>query len=163
MQNRPPVGHDDPTWPGYATPQPQQRVQLGWRPISPSTQPTQSISPPSTYQQPPQGVRYPIRPSFATVSRSLSSLSQLVSVVLALIEGLLIMRIVLLLLAANPDAGFSSWIYGLSAPLVAPFQGVFPSIGGWGHLLDMSAILAIVVYAIIARVAETVLRLLARL
>jgi uncharacterized protein YggT (Ycf19 family) len=106
-----------------------------------------------------------MRQSYAFVSRSLYGVAQLVSLALVIVEGLLIVRIALLLLAANPDAGFSSWIYGLTAPLVAPFQGVFPSIGSGGQsiVLDTAAILAMIVYAILARIVEAVLRLFARL
>src|SRR5262249_49984081 len=144
-------------------------------PVSPPRQPMQAIPPVQPgyqqyqpyqqYQQPPRGVRYPMRESYAFVSRSLSGVAQFVSLALALVEGLLIIRIVLLVLAANPDAGFSSWIYGLTAPLVAPFQGVFPAVGsgGQGSVLDTAAILAMIVYAIAARVVEVVLRLFARL
>lgn len=163
MHNRPQVGPDDPTWPGYATPQPQQQ------PGQPASPPAQYVHPmppaPPTYQQPPRGARYPMRQSYAFVSRGLYGVAQLVSLALVIVEGLLIVRIALLLLAANPDAGFSSWIYGLTTPLVAPFQGVFPSIGGDGQgiVLDTAAILAMVVYAILARVVEAIMRLFARL
>ncbi len=160
MHNRPQVGPDEPTWPGYATPQPQQQ------PGQPAPSPAQYVHPrPPTYQQSSRGARYPIRQSYAFVSRGLYGVAQLVSLALVIVEGLLIVRIALLLLAANPDAGFSSWIYGLTAPLVAPFQGVFPSIGGDGQgiVLDTAAILAMVVYAILARIVEAIMRLLARL
>src|SRR5260221_9483723 len=87
-----------------------------------------------------------MRQSYAFVSRGLYGVAQLVSLALVIVEGLLIVRIALLLLAANPDAGFSSWIYGFTAPLVAPFQGVFPSIGGDGQgiLLGTAGTLAMV-------------------
>lgn len=104
-----------------------------------------------------------MRYSFA-LSRGLYGMAQLVSLALAIVEGLLLVRIVLELLGANPDAGFSSWIYGLTGPLVSPFQGVFsPVTFGQGNALDTVAILAIVVYAIAARVLEAIIRLLARM
>ena len=153
MHERPRVGPDEPTWPDHATSQPQ-----------PWLQPSQAMPPvPPPYPQSPRGARYVIHPSAAIVARSLYSVARLVPLALAIVEGLLLVRIVLLLLAANPDAGFSSWIYALTAPLVAPFQGVFPSASpGQGHVLDMTAILAIVVYAIAARVVGAVVRAFAR-
>ncbi len=105
-----------------------------------------------------------MRQSYALVSRSLFGIAQLVSLATAIIEGVLLVRIVLLFLAANPDAGFSSWIYGLTAPLVAPFQGVFPNVvGSQGNVIDAAAILAMIVYAIAARIVEAIIRGLARL
>jgi uncharacterized protein YggT (Ycf19 family) len=141
----PPVGNDDPTWPGYTPPQPQ-----------PSP-----VRPPVVRQMPMY--RAP-RNSFLSVSRVTRSAAQLIALALTIIEALLLVRIVLLLLAANPDAPFSSFIYGLTAPLVAPFQGVFPdAVSGLGFTVDVAAILAMIVYAILARLVEAVVGLLARL
>jgi uncharacterized protein YggT (Ycf19 family) len=90
-------------------------------------------------------------------------MQQLIGLALGIVEALLLVRIVLLLLAANPDAAFSSWIYGWTAPLVAPFQGVFPNAAGsQGTVLDVAAILAMIVYALLARVVEAAIRILAR-
>lgn len=105
-----------------------------------------------------------MRQSYAFVSRSLYGLAQLVGLAVGIVEALLLVRIVLLFLAANPDAGFSSWVYSLTAPLVVPFQGVFPDVAGsQGHVVDVAAILAIVVYAIAARLVEAIIRGLARI
>src|SRR5690242_2964804 len=105
MHNRPQVGSDEPTWPGHAAP-PQ-----------PWPQPSQAIPP--QYPPSPRGAHDAWRPSAATVTRSFYRVARLVPLALAIVEGLLLVRIVLLLLAANPGAGFSSWIYALTAPLVA--------------------------------------------
>lgn len=149
MHNRPQVGSDEPTWPGRATP-PQ-----------PWPQPSQAMAPP--YSQSPRGASSAWRPSAAIIARGVYRVVRLVPIALAIVEGLLLVRIVLLLFAANPEAGFSSWIYALTAPLVAPFHGVFPgSSPGQGHVLDMTAILAMFVYAIMARVVGAVVRALAR-
>ena len=66
------------------------------------------------------------------------------------IEALVLIRFLLKLLAANPDAGFSNLIYGITAPLVAPFQGVFPTPTSNGSVLEVAALLAIIVYALIS-------------
>jgi uncharacterized protein YggT (Ycf19 family) len=76
--------------------------------------------------------------------------AQIVYTIFGIIEVLILIRIILKLLAANPDAGFSSLIYGITGPLVAPFQGVFGAPSGNGSVLEISSILAIVVYALIA-------------
>ena len=54
------------------------------------------------------------------------------------------------LLDANPDAGFSSLIYGLTWPFVALFQGVFPEPSARGSVLELSTLLAMIVYALLA-------------
>ncbi|GAA2036588.1 hypothetical protein GCM10009819_21510 [Agromyces tropicus] len=63
----------------------------------------------------------------------------------------LLLRVFLLLFAANPDAGFAAFVYRVSDAYLHPFRDIFPtrdlSDGGY---LDVSAIFAIVVYAIIA-------------
>src|SRR3982074_3520651 len=42
-------------------------------------------------------------------------------VVFAVIDGLIAIRFLLKLLAANPQAGFAQLIYGVTAPLMSPF------------------------------------------
>ena len=75
--------------------------------------------------------------------------AQIVYTIGGIIEALIVIRLILKLLAANPDAGFSSFIYGITNPLVAPFQGVFATPQSHGSILDMAAILAIIVYALL--------------
>lgn len=102
--------------------------------------------------------------SVHAVSRTLQAVAQIISLVLGVVELLLLVRIVLLFFGANPTAEFTGLIYGWSNPIVAPFQGVFPNVNGTaGGVLDAAAILAMIVYAIGARVAEAVLRMLAHL
>lgn len=70
--------------------------------------------------------------------------------ILGIVETFLVIRLILKLLAANPDAGFSRLIYGVTNPLVGPFQGVFPDASARSGTLDLAALLAIVVYALLA-------------
>lgn len=95
--------------------------------------------------------------------RLLLGVSQVVAIGVGIVEAGLLLRIALLLLAANPAAGFSSWVYGVTAPLVSPFDGVFPNLTVANSVLDAPAILALIVYAIGGRVVESILHLLARL
>ena len=67
-----------------------------------------------------------------------------------LVEALMITRVILKLLAANPEAGFVRFIYNVSAPLVAPFQGIFPTPATQNSVLELSSLVAIAVYAVIA-------------
>jgi hypothetical protein len=71
-------------------------------------------------------------------------------IIFGLVEALVALRVILKLLAANPDAGFTSLIYGLSQPFVAIFQGVFPTEARSGNVLELSSVLALVVYPILS-------------
>ena len=71
-------------------------------------------------------------------------------VLFGLIEALLVIRFVLRLLGANAQAGFAQLIYGLTGPLVAPFQGLFGTVQSDASVLESSSLVAIVVYALLA-------------
>lgn len=76
--------------------------------------------------------------------------TQLVYWVFGLIEGLIAIRLVLKVLGANPSAGFSEFIYGVTAPLVAPFIGLFANPTYQNSVLELSSIVALIVYALLA-------------
>lgn len=67
------------------------------------------------------------------------------------IIALLALRIVLLLLAANEGAPFVDFVYGLSGIFAAPFFGIFNYQPAYGqNVFEISSIIAIIVYALIA-------------
>jgi uncharacterized protein YggT (Ycf19 family) len=76
-------------------------------------------------------------------------LTQLVYWVFGLIEGLLAIRLILKALGANPSAGFSQFVYGITAPLVQPFVGLFSNPQYENSVLELSAIVALIVYALV--------------
>jgi uncharacterized protein YggT (Ycf19 family) len=86
------------------------------------------------------------RPAGSATARA----AQIVYLILGLGEALMIARVALKLLAANANVGFVRFIYGVSAPLVAPFQGIFATPTSQGNVLELSSLVAIVVYAVIA-------------
>jgi uncharacterized protein YggT (Ycf19 family) len=74
-----------------------------------------------------------------------------VYVVLGIGVGLIIIRVILKALAANTGADFTRFIYGITDPLVAPFQGIFATRqAGTGSVFEFSSVVAIVVYALAA-------------
>ena len=76
--------------------------------------------------------------------------NQIIWFVLGLIEVLLIFRIVLKALGANPFSGFTGFIYALTAPLATPFNGILGvSITG-NSLIEWSTVIAAVVYLCVA-------------
>jgi hypothetical protein len=76
--------------------------------------------------------------------------TQVVWYVFYFIEALLLFRFLLRLLAANPGAGFTEFIYTLSYPFIAPFLYVFPATRAGGAVFEWSTLLAMVVYWILA-------------
>lgn len=67
------------------------------------------------------------------------------------IEALLVFRFLLKLLGANPAAGFTSFIYGISYPFAAPFLNVFRITAVRGSVFEWTTLLAMLVYWLIAR------------
>lgn len=92
-----------------------------------------------------------------------SRVAQLVYVVFGIVIALIIIRVVLKALAANPGAGFTSFLYSVTNPLVAPFQGIFATPqSGAGSVLELSSIVAIIVYALIAWALVRLIEILGR-
>ena len=76
-------------------------------------------------------------------------LVQAIYLVFGIVEALIAIRFVLRALGANPDAGFAQLIYGLTAPLIAPFVGLFGTPQAGGSVLELHSIVALVVYALL--------------
>ena len=74
---------------------------------------------------------------------------QLVYLIFGVIDGLLAIRLILKLLGANPTAGFSNWVYNVTAFFLAPFKNILPTYGTQQSQLEMSVVLAIIVYALL--------------
>lgn len=66
----------------------------------------------------------------------------------AVIEAILGLRFVLMLLGASSSAEFTQTIYQVSEPLMSMFSGVFPSFQAATFTLEISTILAMIVYGI---------------
>src|SRR4030042_4262641 len=76
--------------------------------------------------------------------------TQVVWYLLGLIEILLAFRFVLKLLGANPAAGFSSFIYGVTYIFAAPFLSVFRITKVAGSIFEWTTLLAMFVYWVLA-------------
>ena len=70
--------------------------------------------------------------------------------IVGVISAILAIRFVLLLLGASREAGFTDFVYSLSAPFVAPFIGIFGEPVYGESVLEIASILAIVIYLLIA-------------
>lgn len=76
--------------------------------------------------------------------------TQIVWYILGLFEVLLAFRFILKLLGANPDAGFTNFIYSITYPFAAPFLSVFNISKVQGSVFEWTTILAMFVYWLIA-------------
>jgi hypothetical protein len=77
-------------------------------------------------------------------------LQQAIYLVFGIIEALIAIRFVLEGLAANPNAGFAQFIYGITAFFMAPFVGLFGMPHFGTSVFEWSALVAIVIYALLA-------------
>jgi YGGT family len=66
-----------------------------------------------------------------------------------LLEALLAFRFALKLIAANPASPFASFIYSFSNLFVLPFMGLTPTPAAGGALLEISTVIAMLVYALV--------------
>jgi predicted cobalt transporter CbtA len=82
---------------------------------------------------------------------------QIVYLVFGVGIALIAIRFVLLLLGANPDAGFTNLVYSVTGPLVAPFEGIFGAPSLETGVFDPASLVAIVVYALVGWVSGKVL------
>ena len=76
--------------------------------------------------------------------------TQIVWYILGILEALLAFRFVFKLLGANPDAGFSHFIYGATYVFAAPFLNVFRVTQVAGSLFEWTTLLSMFVYWLIA-------------
>ncbi len=76
--------------------------------------------------------------------------TQIVYYLLALLEVLLAFRFVLRLFAANPNAGFTDFIYGVTYIFTAPFLTVFGASRVAGNVFEWTTLLAMLVYWVVA-------------
>lgn len=77
-------------------------------------------------------------------------MARIVNLIFAVIIAFILLRVVLMLLAANTGNIFTDFIYGVSGIFVAPFYGMFSYTPVYGSsVFDLSAVFAAVIYALI--------------
>ena len=80
---------------------------------------------------------------------AIARVTGLIYLMFSALEALLGLRVLLKLMAANPDNAFARLIYGLSEPFVWPFQGLTVTPAAQGIVLEIHSIFAIFVYALV--------------
>lgn len=82
--------------------------------------------------------------------KAIFRLYQVIWYILGVVEVLLASRIILKLIGANLNSGFTSFIYSISAPLTSPFRGVLGETASLTNVIEWSTIIAMAVYAVVA-------------
>jgi uncharacterized protein YggT (Ycf19 family) len=77
-------------------------------------------------------------------------LTELIWLFFGAIEGLIGIRILLKLVAANPENAFADFIYTLSDVFLLPFRGLTATPSAGGFVLELPAFVALLVYALLA-------------
>jgi hypothetical protein len=82
--------------------------------------------------------------------------TQLIWLGLGLLEGLLTLRIFLKLIGANAANGFAALLYRFTDLFLMPFVGLTGTPAAGGMVLEISTLIAMVVYALAAWVLERI-------
>jgi hypothetical protein len=70
------------------------------------------------------------------------------------------MRVLLKLIAANPDSGFAGFAYNIASPFLAPFFGLTGSPAAGGNVLEVPSVIAMLVYALVGWGLVRIIRVL---
>jgi uncharacterized protein YggT (Ycf19 family) len=76
--------------------------------------------------------------------------TQLVWLFFGILEALIALRIFLKLIGANEASPIAGFIYGITSLFLAPFSGLTGTPAAGGMVLELSSVIAMLVYALIA-------------
>ena len=82
-----------------------------------------------------------------------------------ILQALLILRIILLLLVANPGNDIVDFVFGITQPFVEPFVGMFSLNrveADQGSVLDVAAIVALIGWTLIEALILAAIRIFSR-
>lgn len=105
------------------------------------------------------------RATIAERPSTLEAVRRVVTLLFGILQGLIVLRVILLLLVANRSNDIVQLILGVTTPFVAPFADMFAleRIGnGTGSTLDIGAIVALIGWTLIELLVLAVLNLGAR-
>jgi uncharacterized protein YggT (Ycf19 family) len=93
--------------------------------------------------------------------RTAARVSQLSDYIFYLIYGLISLQFLLRLLGARPGSGFVRFISGITLPLLAPFERIVPTLSSGSNRVELSYLLALVVFILLHLAINGVFRLIA--
>ena len=139
---------------------------------APPPQPAAYTPPPAAYTPPPAAYPPPQASSNVNVADSgpayveagpgpLYYARRVVSLLFGVLVTLILLRIVLLLLVANPGNDIVDFIYSVTEPFVAPFRGIFQFdvVVSGDRALDIAALVALIGWTLIYALIMAILRL----
>lgn len=77
-------------------------------------------------------------------------ITQMIWLLLGLLEALIALRVLFKLIGVNPANTFASFLYGVTNIFVAPFASLTGAPSAGGMVLEISSIIAMIVYLLIA-------------
>ena len=83
--------------------------------------------------------------------------TQVVWLLLSIFEALLALRFVLKLIGANPASPFAAALYGFTGLFLYPFAGLIGTPAAGGMVLEISTLIAMLVYGLIAWAIERII------
>src|SRR5213594_827953 len=98
-----------------------------------------------------------VGPTTTAATNTVWAVTRVVTLLFTVLEVLLLLRFVLKLMGANANQPLVSGLYGVTEPLVRPFQGIFPEPAG-PPVLDLAALLAVVFFFLIAALVVALVR-----
>ncbi len=92
----------------------------------------------------------------------INKVNQLLALALATLLLLLFTRFILSFFqfSSGSSFSFSYWVFFLSAPLIAPFQNLFPALPFNGYIIEVSTLIAILAYTLGVTIVRQLLRVL---
>lgn len=83
--------------------------------------------------------------------------TQLIWLFLGVLEALILLRVGLKLIGANPESPIVALIYGLTFLFLFPFEGMVATPSAGSSVLELSSLFAMLIYALIAWAVERII------
>lgn len=104
----------------------------------------------------------PLRPVYRVSVPAYLRMIQLIWFVVGVVDVLVGLRFLLKLFGASTASPFVALVYGLTAPLVAPFRNIFPVSGQGVYVFEPASLVALGIYPLIGLGAVSLIRILSR-
>jgi hypothetical protein len=86
--------------------------------------------------------------------------TQLIWLLFGILEALIALRIVLMLIGANPGSPIVALIYGFTGMFLFPFTGLINSPSAGNMVLELSSLFAMLIYGLVAWALERIVWLI---
>jgi uncharacterized protein YggT (Ycf19 family) len=81
---------------------------------------------------------------------NLAKTTDIIWLITGVLDSVFMIRVLLKLIGANPQAGFAQFVYNMSAVFLAPFNGLTETPTANGSALELSTLIAMLVYVLAA-------------